>query len=358
MVSNDIIEQVMSQYEAQLSDIVSYEYRFFYLLISAKAEEYNLFSTIFQDLYDGRYDVQTIKGFLDIFNLELTIENLIRFIDVLSLEVDIFKLNTLRKSLFNNSYKEYGNFNSYVRNLFNTTNNVFFQDLAVDDNLFKDDRSFLLVPNISNYGNNKSYDTFREAEEDYWRLVGLWKTTEDAEDLLLVPFNLDISKKIIGYLLTKRYSNSINGISLLMQKTSQKPGYTSNKVIDQLISSILKEEYKKLSIKEVYYYTDKMLAEIIEWQTGFDYSSSLSLPNVNGFFSYRVPSLTRENLSEIKEIKFYRNLLKEFLQIPDINAGALLNFDNQTNNDFGRINTIINSLRDYLLANGKFEEYR
>jgi hypothetical protein len=363
MISNNTIEQVMLPYENQLRDITSYEYKFFYKLVETRASHYEVFSKVFEGLAAGNFDIYLIRNFLQSFNLELTIEGIQFFLKSFDLGIDLYRLDSLRKMLFNNTYKEYGNFNSFVKNLFSDDNesNLYFKKEEVDSELFKDDRSYLLIPKIDNYGNEQNYGSFREAEEDYWTKIGAWKTATANSSLVAYTYTMQLSDKLIGYLLTKRYSNVINGTPILMEKISHKPMYSNIKDIDDLVASVFKGEYKHLSIKEVYYFIDKMLSEMILYHNleniEFNYEDEQGKPDLNEFFLYKINNITASTLRDTKEVKFYLYLIKEFLRINNDDVTDLISLNGNINSDFEKINTVLTSLRSYLLQNGKFLEY-
>jgi hypothetical protein len=354
--SKTMVLDVFEAYKEELNDESSRLYELFKFLTDNMNElKYRVLILFFRGLKKEFYITEDLFRYLDSNGLDLSIKNIISFLATLKRE----KAKTIRTRLESDPYLIYGNLFNFINSLFNSQNSVFYRE-EENTKLFKEDTVFLLKPRI-NYLSLTDYKNLREAEEDYWLKV----SESNFNDISSLVLNR--TKTIASIIKNRHHSGTPYGIPTLMKKQIQKFLYLDNGVLDEILISILKDSYRKLSYKEVDKFIDEMCLSIVDFyeqsnSLTFDYSdSSTQIPDLREFVEYKIDQIFSENISlitlkGIKEINFYVNIILPFMNLNTGKFLQLIDLNNIINSDFSILKERIESLRTYILANGKFTE--
>lgn len=350
-----LILNTLELYRDDLQDESSRIYELFHFLTTEMTDaKYILFFLFFRGLNQNIYSINDLFVYLDNKGLELIFENIVSFFNDIKQE----KAQIIKSRLEEYSHEVYGNLFSFINDKYNNTlDQTFFHEELGTTDFIKEDQDYLLSPEID-YTSLAAYRNLREAEEDYWVRTGAYNFTG--------TYTLARTKEIRSLIINKNYNQKVHGIPVLMKKNSQKFLYFEDGELNKLIVSILKKSYAKLTYSEAEKFIDKMCLELVDYYLyevplTFNYSEeSTQLPDIFGFTRYKIDdinqrSLTKITLDEIKEIKFYLNVVAAYLGTKS--SETTLQTKNDTiDSEFSSLRNGILGLRQYLIDNGNFKE--
>jgi len=350
--NKNFIMSLMETYKLELNDETSKIYKLFsFLLNEMKDDKYILISIFFRSIEKKLFSIEDMFVFLENTNNSLSVESLVKFMTSIKKE----KAAIIKKRLTREVDETYGNFFNFINNAFNALDgSLFYHEEIEATEFFKDKKDYLLIPLINYFTfNDEEYRTIREAEEDYWDIIS-------NSEILDTPFSLPIVNQMWEIINNREYKKKVFGIPVLMRKQFQKLLYFDNFKLDELFLSILKKSYKNFSYKEIDNFINRMCLELVDFylenSVNFNYSiSSNQLPDLSIFFTSKVDQLLNLEITEleiVKEIKFYLNLVCNYLRLTSIDLEDL---NTLIDDEFDDFRNKILELRDLLLVEGKFE---
>jgi hypothetical protein len=347
-VSYRIINEVLDRYKDSITDVTQDGYKFFNILTGLSSDNTTLFNRIFTGIYEEEFSLEDYLDFIKYTGLDVTLDSIVSFLSSVE-ETFIPKVPTIRQKLLSGTFKEYGNLNNYLTQLFEDLNNELFVKKMV-----KDDISKLVLKPVITYGTStSSYSTYRKAEEAYRNIVINLNPSRE--------YSIGLLKRVNDYFFYVNDTQFINNDPVLITKGYEKTRFIKEADLDSVVVSIFRNDYKYLTIDEVYSFIDRMVNEYIEYDANltddkFDYESSL-MPDIRSYANIRIAELLAiddNDLSfdNIKEIIYYLHLIAPFF---NINTDGLLARNTLVNTEFDNLKNDITQVREALLNTNNFK---
>jgi hypothetical protein len=169
-IQQEVVDSVLSGYEAALADSRSPYSLFFAALNSASGkDQYDVFRRVYFGLRDGRFSIDDYLVYVSTEGLEISIETISSYVRY-SFE---FKASRMREKIYNGNYAAYGNFYAFLgqRVINDPRSEAVFTIVEESSQLFSQPNSFMLRPVISYDGEPGAYRSYSDAESDYWRIA-------------------------------------------------------------------------------------------------------------------------------------------------------------------------------------------
>jgi hypothetical protein len=367
-VPQKVISIVLERYRAKLLDPASNESLFFSELNKFKNtdEEKLLFTMVYTKLFRQEFELEDYLNYISNDDLQINYDSILNYIR----NTDIFRITNMKEKIFNGQYANFGNIYTFfsINVLNNKENELMYNNILEDDEILKNENSYLLNPVIKYYSQN-SYSNYRKAEEDYWEIVedfytslGFTLTPSKTKFSFYTSlFNSTYSKSILDALLNKNNESKVYGIPLLISKKAAKSNYSPFKYEDEEIKKILKQTYKRITKDEFYNFLNKLAVELVEYyvitKEPIDYAELSSLPDIEEYIRLKLNyfNLTttkdRVTISILKEMKFYRYFFAELFKITN---SELFLFMETIETEFDNLRNLILNLRQKLINEGNF----
>jgi hypothetical protein len=367
-VPQKVISIVLERYRIKLLDPASNESLFFSELNKFKNtdEEKLLFTMVYTKLFREEFKFEDYIDYISNDDLQINYDSILNFIK----DTDIFRVTNMKEKIFNGQYANFGNIYTFfsINILNNRDNELMYNNISEDNEILKNENSYLLNPVIKYYSQD-SYSNYRKAEEDYWEIVEDFYTSLG---FTLTPsktkfssytslFSSRYSKSILDTLLNKNNESKVYGIPLLISKKSVKSDYSQFKQEDREIKKILKQTYKRITKDEFYNFLNKLAVELVEYyvitKKPIDYAELSSLPDIEEYIRLKLNyfNLTttkdRVTISILKEMKFYRYFFAELFKITN---SELFSFMETIETEFDNLRNLILNLRQKLIDEGNF----
>lgn len=359
------VDEVLELYENELDDYTTDHFKVFSLFANASVTSRNkkAFSTFFNGLYEdddtvALFDMDDILFFFSFYNYEYTLDNLWIFLN--GYDKNTLKRYVLADKLFNLELIDNGN-------IYNFINTKLAEE--EDDSVSSEDvrlfytrkdyiefvekyekKDLILTPKIA-YHQPNTYKTIMNAEADYWSTldsIADYASTIKIQSIHELERNLKVDKKI----------------PYLIQKPTQKNGFSNINTTDNLIHSILKKDFLNLSITEVFYHIDILIEDLIYWLdnvdvSSFNYYDDESFPDFSEFGTYMndtgIKSLSTKNadnryeidLEINKKLKFYIYIVFPFCGITSIDA-AITTLNTDINTEFEEYRLYLENIKTEL----------
>ena len=347
-VESTIVARVLDLYKDQLEDPESLESKFFTFLNTARTtEEDKIFNTVYMMLDQKYTDVKMINDFLS--DSELTFVNL----EIILSHIDTFKLDRVRKQLYNYTYQDQGKLFDYLVTSDLTTEDNEFLLKSLDKDMQTPPDFFLLKAKVDLLKEDH-FRSFREAEERYWEVI------EDYPEEYSFILTQDYSEETHKYydtMLTALF-NKHESQAVFLSQPALKSVFHTDKTINSEIGKLLKGEYKHLTITDIYSYIDKLAFALVKgnYANSFDTLDPESIPDLERFTTTRIDELLTKpevSVDALKEMKFMNEYLSGFFRLNSVSFKTLLE---NIEDDLDTLRGIYIDLRNDLLNTGMFTE--
>jgi len=353
-----IIVPILNNYKALLNDESSREYKLFKFLTSLmNSDGLIIFSSFFFYLHNAAFSLDELFSYFDDNILVINKENLREFL----INIRELRIKKIKDLFYTNSYSDYGNLYTYLNSQYASPNSeLFFHDdlliTSIDDYLIKPDINYLNI----DYENKTSYNNLRVAEEAYWVAINSYKNEPDY--LYITFYNKNISI-IYNHLLNQNYGSLSYGIPVLMKKIIQKYEFFIDANLNNTMISIIRGDYRALSLDEVYYFLNEFFEEFINYMITEEYEDYLidRIPKQSSFINFISIKITELSKIEIKDLDLIKNKRMKFYLyfiVPFIKSEVLVPADLVTlselnislNLEFSTLKEKIDDIRDYIAA--------
>lgn len=169
-LSQELIDSVLKVYadNGYLDDQGSDFSKFFTALSGATTdEELRLFSRVYIDLNAGVYGVSDFLVYARKAGLGIDLRAMASFVE----DSSKARVAGMREKIYNGVFPSFGNLHAFIiQNVFNDPGSqVVLRDVQEGDEVLRQGNSLILKPRVSYYGGD-SYETYRQASEDYWSI--------------------------------------------------------------------------------------------------------------------------------------------------------------------------------------------
>jgi hypothetical protein len=369
IISKQLLDSVLLFYKSKIADSGSFENEFFRILASASSQrEYNIFRNVFNFLYYN--DVKNDGKNLEKFPSFISNNNFVPSIDTINLFIESLKeetRNRMKEKIFNGIYGEKGNpYNFFISRVVNGDSNLLMLK-RIEFDRFKD----LEVKSKISYDNiDGFYESFKKAEDDYWKLVKEFYISKGfSQNLnnqygLNIPasFGLDFSKNMIKIAFNRFANGLVYGIPVFMSKKANKETYSFIESQDNDFRSIMSDSFLNIPKDEIYLYLERMIDDLIafyqEEDRVIDYNNINDLPDLAEFAEYKNGQFASLDISLftpeiLRSAKFHRYFLSDFLEIQNASA---FNKERLVEEELKNLRSLFIDMRRYLLENGNFVE--